>query len=145
MKPYLFLLLILIACVLGKLYNLGQFGPFPKCGPENPQTREDCDEYTMLSGLACCLVEKSNNEKSCALIGYGAAGYLTNMTDVIDFKNLSFPVNITNRKPDEEANYTNYLKENFSEEPTGRMRCLSAATYLTGTYFLLYLVGIIDF
>lgn len=97
----------------------------------------------MLSGLACCLVEKSNDSKSCSLIGYGAAGYLTNMTDPIDFKNLSFPVNITNRKPEEEANYTNYLRETFSDEPTGRMRCLSKATNLVGFYVVIYCLGLL--
>ncbi len=87
MKAPFILLLISLSC-----NSILSWGPFPTCGPANPSSLSDCDKYSTLTNVGCCLVtlQDSSNTKQCVYIGGKAQGLFNNRTAPVSLTNLTF-------------------------------------------------------
>jgi len=67
---------ILIIFVYSLSYMFS-WGPFESCGVGDPENLNDCDKFSIKTGIGCCLLTEvsNNNKKSCLLIGGRAQGF----------------------------------------------------------------------
>lgn len=124
---------------------IANWGPFRSCGLNNPKNLDDCDKYSLTTGLGCCFITYFNqSENGCIFVGGKAQGFFNNKTsdEYNDLNNLDFPIMVANRTEEANNAYIQDIKQIYgSKSPKSIIRCKSnICKYISLYKFSLYIV-----
>ena len=116
--------LSVITCLVA-ISSVLSWGPFPSCGQTDPKDLNDCDAYSLRTGLGCCLAELQGTPKmnKCILVGGKAQGFFNNATLPISLSNLTFPQSVANRTLESSRNYTEMINKTYGSQPNAIIKC----------------------
>mmetsp|Transcript_1768 Transcript_1768/g.1781 ORF Transcript_1768/g.1781 Transcript_1768/m.1781 type:complete len:148 (-) Transcript_1768:1401-1844(-) len=104
------------------------WGPFPSCGEiQNvPENLDDCDNYSLDTGVGCCLATLQNESKNkeCILIGGRAQGWFNNQTEPVSLSNLDFPQDVANRTDAAAQEYMSSINKTYWGQPSAVVKCV---------------------